>query len=210
MGRPHSPEHRQAVVDDWRRRLVVVAWRQSRGVGDGQLLALTIGIDWAAANATQRRRLRAAIRTLRVAVEPASGASARPDHLDAWIDRYLVRPGVDLLLSGALRRTVLDRARDAHRRQVHGDRGFRSARLEMSEESWTRLKAIRAELGAAKGDKVTLSAALEHIITAHGQKRLGTTPNKARAQRQASSNRGDDLLSRLETYASADHRGDDG
>ncbi len=80
----------------------------------------------------------------------------------------------------------------------------------MSDEGWTRLRAIWAELGAAKGDKVTLSAALEHIIAAHGQKRLGATPNRARAQKQASSNRGDDLLSRLETYASADHRRDDG
>ena len=80
----------------------------------------------------------------------------------------------------------------------------------MSEESWTRLKAIRAELGTDKGEKVTLSAALEHIIAAHGQKRPGATPNRARAQKQVSSNRGDDLLSGLETYASADHRRDEG
>ena len=158
------------------------------------MLALTIGIDWTATDAIQQKRLKAAANSLRAAVEATSLASARPDQLDDWIDRHLVRLGSELLLPAALRRTTMARVREGHRRQVHGDKGQRSARIEMSQEGWMKLRGVRAELAAARRQNVTLGHALEHVIAAHGLNR-----KKSDRRRNTDDGQTSDLLSMLNT-----------
>jgi hypothetical protein len=198
MGRGNFPEHYQWVLDDWRCRLLAVAWRRGGG-GNAQMLAVTIGIDSRASDSSRSRRLREAAKVLLPAIAAASEGSARPDALDAWIDQHLVRRGRELLISEGVRRTALARARDVRRRQTHADRGLRSARIEMLAESWAKLEAIRAELGAGTVGKVTLGAALEHIIAAYGSKPLSSTPNRARGRKQAGKTGIGDLFGPLNT-----------
>jgi hypothetical protein len=182
MGRQHSPQHYQWIIDDWRRRLLAVAWGRG-GTDNAQLLAVTIGIDATTSDAGQGERLRNAAKLIHPAIVDSGPGSPRPDALDAWIARYLVSPrtkhGTEFLISDMLRRTTLARARDVRRRQTHSDRGLRSTRIEMQERSWTRLEAIRTELKTATAGQVTLGAALEHIIGAHGSKQEQAEPKKA-------------------------------
>jgi len=177
MGRRHSPKHYQTVVDNWRDRLLTVVWVR-RGSGNAQLLAATLGIDAAASDTVHWKRLRDAAVLLHRAIVAVSDGSARPDALDEWIDRYLLRRGPTPLLSDAQRRRTLARVRDASRRQAHAERGLHSARIEMRIESWTRLEAIRAELETGATGKVTFGGALERIIAAYGAKSPAAPPKR--------------------------------
>lgn len=192
MGRPQSILHFQAVVDDWRRRLLAVAWSAN---GEAPLLALTIGLESAEIGPDQQKRLRAAAKALHPAVAAANGhadPSARPDALDRWICRYLVHQGADLLIPDMLRRTVLARQRDAHRRQVHAERGLRSARIEMNAASWKKVRAVQVAQEAAGRGNVTLRTALEQIIDAY---RVSPKAARANVHDPEPAAREDDLFS---------------
>lgn len=195
MGRPQSIFHFQAVVDDWRCRLLAVSWSEN---GEVPLLALTIGLESAKIGPDQQKRLRAAAKALHPAMAVVSGNAdppVRPDALDRWICRYLVRQGAELLIPDTLRRTVLARQRDARRRQVHAERGLRSARIEMSAASWKKVEAVQAAQEAAGRGKVTLRTALEQIIDAYRVSTKAVRPDRANVHEPEPSARADDLLS---------------
>lgn len=192
MGRRHSPENCQAAVDEWRIRLLAVAW-DKRGRGTAQLLAATLGINSATAVATRGKPLRDAAVPLHRAILAVADGTARPDALDEWIDQHLLRRGGELLISDVQRRTVLTRARDFRRRRAHAERGLRSARIELSEKSWAKLKSIRDELARTYG-KVTLGWALERIIAAHGAAQPTAPPKKDKGRKSADQPRGGDLF----------------
>jgi hypothetical protein len=198
MGRRHSPEHYQAVIDDWRRRLLAVPW-EGRGRSNAQLLAVTIGIGSTASDTTSGKQLWDAAASLHRAIVAVGDGSTRPDILDAWIGRYLLQVGPCLLISDALRRTVLARVRDARRRQTHADRGLRSARIELRKQGWAMLEVIRADLESATGGKISLRAVLEHIIEAYGSKQPLPMSNRGRGRKPVGQGGGDDLFAKLET-----------
>src|SRR6516165_3766799 len=99
MGRRHSPQYLQSVIDMWRRRLLAVSWAKSGIAGDMQLLAAAVGNRFDDTDPKQRKRYTMAVKGLWAAALGLRDAPDRPDTLDAWIERNLVRHGSDLLIS---------------------------------------------------------------------------------------------------------------
>jgi len=187
--RPQSPHHHRAVVGYWRNRLVSFEWPARNGPAAEGLLAVALSSDQTKGKGTKAsgvpvRELLRAIADVRTSGDPA--------RLNDWIDRYLVQRGDDLLIGESVRRAVMARARDAHRRQTHKANSLHSARIEMSKATWSKLAAIRRGMERAGEERVSLGAALESIVNAY-RPRAATRKKAARAPATQS-----DLLSRLD------------
>jgi hypothetical protein len=170
MGRPISAEHYQALRDEWRGQLLAVEWRATVPISDVLRLAHTIGTDPSGIDAAERSHLKRALKGLRAALLTLgeNGKEGQcPDALDDWIDRHLLVRGHDLLIPEARRRAMLVRCRDGARRQRHAEEGMHSARVEMREEAWAKLRLIMPEFQKLTSGKVSLGQALERVINAH-------------------------------------------
>jgi hypothetical protein len=209
MGRRHTPEHHQAVVDDWRRRLLAIPWGKAGAAGAARLLIMAVGGEFADSHRQPPERHTAAARTLQAAMLAVGDARDRPDAVDAWIDRHLVRQGADLLIPEELRRTAFARARDAHRRQAHAGEGLHSARIEMRQAGWNALREIRARLEADGSTKLSLGAALEQIIAAHDSKARSTVRRKTSGQTQRNRPAAGDLFAAMEAENPPAPQGDE-
>ncbi len=178
MGRRVDPEHQQAISEDWRRRLLAIAWGKGGAPADARLLVESIGVVVGAEDADSRRRLETAARDLRAAVSAVSDPPVRPDPLDAWVYRHLVRRGPALLVPEDMRRATLARARDARRRRARSDQKIHAARVEMSAEAWRMLQAHRERLQTRETRKLSLGATLEIIIAAYDGWSTSAVPRK--------------------------------
>ena len=107
MGRSLSPQHFQAVLDDWRKLLPGIDWVLRGRTGQGPLLAVTIGIDWIEAEQALRACLDKAVTAIATIAIAAWPGLMRPDNLDEWIRRQFVRRGPEFMISDSARRTAL-------------------------------------------------------------------------------------------------------
>jgi hypothetical protein len=177
VSRPQSPHHHRAVIGYWRGRLLSFEWPGRSGLAAEALLAAALSSGQSEGKGTKAidgpvRELLRAIAGVRESGDPA--------RLDDWIDRYLVQRGENLLVGEAVRRAIMARVRDAHRRQAHKAKSLHSARIEMSKAAWDKLAAIRRDMQGDGEERVSVGVALESIVSAYRQ-RAATSKNAARS-----------------------------
>jgi hypothetical protein len=206
MGRRISDKHHQALADGWRRSLVAVNWVLRGSASNARRLAVEIGLDPAKIFPERRLRFQQALEKLAPALSAAGTGGARdvrPDALDAWIEQHLLRRGPDLLIPENVRRASLARQRDTHRRSSHSEAGLHSARIEMPEASWKKLKSIQSHLGRGRQNeeapsrKVTLGLALARVIDAYFEGLAATKPKKGNRRGDPAASGHADLLASL-------------
>jgi hypothetical protein len=123
---------------------------------------------------------------------PAAPPEPRLADLEEWINRYLVERGDRLLITEERRRAQLVRLRDGDRRQAHTRRGLRSARVEMPEESWKKLRRVGVQQGT-----LTLGQTLALVIDAYVAAEKVTGSKKRRSRDQESLGIQADMLAPL-------------
>jgi hypothetical protein len=195
MGRRLSAQHHQSLVDEWSRQIRAIQWSGGGLAADLVRLASLIGVELGQISPKQRALLKAALIELRAALgSPRAGRQPEPRvaDLEEWINRYLVERGDRLLITEDRRRAQLVRLRDGDRRQAHAQRGLRSARVEMPEESWKKLRRLAVQKGT-----LTLGQTLALVISDYAGADKVTGFKKRRSRDQKNMDILNDILTPL-------------
>jgi hypothetical protein len=164
MSRTVSKDHAQMFVADWRQRLLSASLEaeqpSKRQARFEAVLGWTEKSPPASVSANLGRALAGYISALQL--DRRNHAKVYPA-IDAWIVRFLLTRGPELLISEATRRTHLANIRDGHRRRARADHGYRAATIEMPAAAWKELGRIRDSRGMR-----TLGAAVAALISEAG------------------------------------------